>query len=98
MFADIGGDSRVQHTRYVPAFSQLVSYFCAAYINEGRLDNVSPQFFDAFRSPDVLISAKVRHLTAGPVHSAYVTLINQLNDSGPVWQIIDAIGADQPVN
>ncbi len=74
------------------------SYFRAADINQGCLDDISLELFDPQASPKALKPGKIRWFAARAIHRRQMTRVNQLGDLVPIHQIIDAVGADEPVN
>jgi len=98
VLVDIVGDGRGEHIGYVEAGGQSVSYLGAAYINQGRLDNISLKFFDALPAPEGFEFGEVWWLTAGPVHHRQITFINQLDNSIPERQLINTVSTHEPVD
>jgi hypothetical protein len=88
----------MQHTGNIAAGCQLVSYFRAADINQRRLDDVSPKFVDAATTPESLKFGEIRRFAARSVHCGQVAGIEQFDNPVPIDQIVDAIGADKPID
>ena len=62
------------------------------------MDDILLEFLDPPASPKALKPGKIRRFAAGPIHRRQMARIDQLGDLMPIHQIIDAVGADEPVN
>ena len=89
---------RREHVGDIAACGQFLSYFGAAYVDQRRFDDVSPEFFDAGGAPGLLESGKIRRFAACSVHCGKITFIDQFFDFVPVGQFVDAVGAGEPVD
>jgi len=87
-----------EHVGDVAACGQFVSYFGAAYVDQGRFDDILAEFLDAVESPCLPESGKIRRLAARSVHCGKITFVDQLFDFVPVWQFVDGVGAGEPVD
>src|SRR4030065_212536 len=88
----------MQHFGNIAVFRYSIAYFRAAYVHQRRLDNVSLKFFYTLAAPGFLEFSEVRRLAAGPIHGRQITGIDKLGNLVPISQIIDSVGAAEPMN